>query len=287
MQAEQSWSPTPQPIQSTVATPTALPVGGAIVSGTLVTLNATSGATIYYTIDGSTPYTEPINITNSTTIKAFAVQPGRKNSSVARFEYTVTIPIELPESIESTSQLVVGQAYTGSVAASGGAGAITYEVTSGQLPAELDLDENTGVISGTPSASGTYSFTISTTDSATTPATASVQYIITIAPPAPILTHLTSNLANVMLTASRQLESIYASLASYGLRVGATTNLTVNAYFDDAAVEVTARATIEIENPELATIDANGIITVLKPGNLIIKVTFLSLEYIIDVTIQE
>ncbi|URN96661.1 MAG: chitobiase/beta-hexosaminidase C-terminal domain-containing protein [Candidatus Pristimantibacillus lignocellulolyticus] len=347
------------PVLQTLATPTANPASGAVVSGTQVSLSATSGTTIYYTVDGSTPttssvpYTGPINITSSTTVKAIAVQPGWTNSSVASFVYAVTIPIELPELIQSSSLLIAGNVYTGSVAASGGTGAITYAITSGQLPAGLDLDEYAGVISGTPSVSGTFNFTISATDSATTPATASAPYTMTIVAPAPTLTHLTSNPANVMLTAvgttealaitasfddaqslnvtdvaqyasnnvsvatvndagivtavasgtttivvtygsltlnvpvmvteSRQLAFLNASIASYGLRVGATTNLTVNVLFnDDTAEDVTAWATFEIENPELATIDANGILTALKPGSTKIIVKFLSMEYIIE-----
>ncbi|MNI26450.1 Bacterial Ig-like domain (group 2) [compost metagenome] len=87
----------------------------------------------------------------------------------------------------------------------------------------------------------------------------------------------------VMVTATRQLESIYASLSSVSLAVGMTTNLLVFAYFDDESAEdATAWAKFEIEDPDLATIDANGYLTALKPGRTKIKVTFLSEEFITD-----
>jgi len=81
----------------TVATPTANPPGGtAVASGTPVTLScATSGVTIYYTTNGSTPttgstpYSSPISITTGTTLKAIAVKSGMNNSTVLTAAYTV------------------------------------------------------------------------------------------------------------------------------------------------------------------------------------------------------
>jgi hypothetical protein len=47
-----------------------------------------------------------------------------------------------------------------------GAGSLADSVTSGALPPGLKLDASTGLISGTPSATGEYAFTIQATDSA-------------------------------------------------------------------------------------------------------------------------
>ncbi|MNW56797.1 putative Ig domain protein [compost metagenome] len=108
------------------------------------------------------------------------MKDGSKNSSVARFDYTVTTPIVLPVSIPPLKE---GQLYSGSVAKlSGGTGAITYAVTSGALPTGLTLNPSTGAITGTPSVSGAYDFTISATDSATPPATATLQYTGNVTP---------------------------------------------------------------------------------------------------------
>jgi len=66
---------------------------------------------------------------------------------------------------------IVGDSYTdNSIAATGGASPYQYSVTRGSLPAGLILNPGTGEITGTPSQAGTYTFTVTATDSSGTPA---------------------------------------------------------------------------------------------------------------------
>ncbi|MGD0092796.1 MAG: chitobiase/beta-hexosaminidase C-terminal domain-containing protein, partial [Planctomycetota bacterium] len=80
-----------------MATPTFNPAGGTYSTAQSVTLScATTGATIYYTLDGTTPsasstkYTGAINVAATTTIKAYAVNAGMTNSAVASAAYTIS-----------------------------------------------------------------------------------------------------------------------------------------------------------------------------------------------------
>jgi hypothetical protein len=80
---------------ATVATPTFSPTGGTYATAQSVTLaDTTAGASIRYTVDGSTPtasstlYTGPITIAASTTVKAVGVKTGLANSATASATYT-------------------------------------------------------------------------------------------------------------------------------------------------------------------------------------------------------
>lgn len=80
------------------ATPTFSPTPGTFTTAQSVTLaDTTSGAAIYYTIDGTTPTTasnlfspsSPIAVATTTTIKAIAVATGYSNSAVASGAFTI------------------------------------------------------------------------------------------------------------------------------------------------------------------------------------------------------
>jgi hypothetical protein len=93
--APDAFTLTPQASQ--VATPTFSPASGTFTSPVSVSLaTATSGATIRYTLDGSTPtattgtvYSSPLTISTTTTVKAIAYLSGSTNSSVAQATYTI------------------------------------------------------------------------------------------------------------------------------------------------------------------------------------------------------
>jgi CSLREA domain-containing protein len=61
--------------------------------------------------------------------------------------------------------LTVGTAVSSSITASGGTAPYNYSVTSGALPQGLTLNSTSGLLSGTPTQAGPYSFSVSAKDS--------------------------------------------------------------------------------------------------------------------------
>lgn len=59
---------------------------------------------------------------------------------------------------------VVGLPYSQAITASGGTAPYTFALTASELPAGLNLS-NSGILSGTPTAAGTATFTVEATDS--------------------------------------------------------------------------------------------------------------------------
>jgi hypothetical protein len=89
-------------ISSATLPPTFSPPAAVYPGAQTVTItDGTSGATIYYTLDGSTPttasavYSSAISVPISLTLKAFAVKSGLANSSVTTGSYTITLPITI------------------------------------------------------------------------------------------------------------------------------------------------------------------------------------------------
>ena len=74
-------------------------------------------------------------------------------------------------------------AYSKTLAASGGSGTYTtWSIKSGTLPGALSLNSSTGVISGTPTTSGTSNFTVQVTDSKGATGSANLSITIQAAP---------------------------------------------------------------------------------------------------------
>ncbi|MFN0112509.1 MAG: putative Ig domain-containing protein, partial [Blastocatellia bacterium] len=80
------------------------------------------------------------------------------NLSVVQTCQTITIS---PTTLASGQ---LGQPYSRQLTQTGGAGTIAWTISAGALPNGMTLNASTGLLSGTPVASGTFTFTVKATD---------------------------------------------------------------------------------------------------------------------------
>lgn len=143
-------------------------VGWAVTAGALpagLTLGPTSGA-----------------ITGTPTVSgsfAFTVTATDSISQTGSRAYTMSVAGVLTIAPATVANGTVGTSYLQQLTASGGTGAIAWAVTAGALPAGLTLGPTSGAITGTPTASGSFAFTVTATDSISQ--TGSLAYTMTVA----------------------------------------------------------------------------------------------------------
>jgi hypothetical protein len=78
---------------------------------------------------------------------------------------------------------VVGGSFNTQINIFGGFGTHTAAISNGSLPPGLNLDANSGLITGNPTVAGTFSFTVQVTDSFTPPAVATQTFTLRVANP--------------------------------------------------------------------------------------------------------
>jgi hypothetical protein len=172
-------SPLPNGVASTPYSTTLASTGGSgavtwsVTVGSLpagLNLNGSTGA-----ITG-TPTTAG---TSSFTVQA--ADSGTPQQQVTK-AFSLTI---IPQLAITTTALPTGAVtsnYSATLLSSGGVPAITWAITAGALPGGLNLTAATGVITGTPTASGNFQFTAQATDSGTPQQVVTKQLNITINP---------------------------------------------------------------------------------------------------------
>ncbi len=126
-------------------------------------------------------------------------------------------PTALSISSAALSSGQVGSTYAVSLSVSGGTPGYTWSLASGSLPAGLALS-SAGVISGTPTASGTSTFAVAVKDSGSPAQTASASESITVSAAAPS----TLTIATTSLAAGKNGSSYSATLSAAGGTPGYT-----------------------------------------------------------------
>jgi hypothetical protein len=139
--------------------------GGLSVNASNGVISGTPSATGTFTVTAAVRDSESTAVTASKALN-LTVSGG-----------ATTAPLAIATS--SLASATVGTTYAATLQATGGVTPYTWSASG--LPSGLSLNASTGAISGTPSASGTSTITVSVKDSSTTPATATHSFALTVA----------------------------------------------------------------------------------------------------------
>ena len=159
-------------IGAAVAIATQTLPNGTVGVAYLQTLSATGG-TAPYAWSG-TGFPPGIGLSSSGTLSGtptttgtfnFTINVSDKNGGTASQNYSSTIGAALGITTQSLPNGTVGTAYSQQLTAQGGQPPLGWAVAAGSLPPGITLASDSGLLSGAPSAAGTFPITIRVTDS--------------------------------------------------------------------------------------------------------------------------
>jgi hypothetical protein len=141
------------------------------------------GGTLSSVTPTSVVYTAP-TVTAAASANVTAT-PAKNSLFAASTLISVSPGLAITSSTLATGK--INTAYSAQLTTTGGTGTITFALVSGSLPAGLTLSP-TGLISGTPSASGSSTFVLSATDQASTPMVATKGFTLNVTATALLIT---------------------------------------------------------------------------------------------------
>ncbi|BAQ81547.1 putative Ig domain-containing protein [Pseudomonas sp. St29] len=242
---------------SSVAVATAASHGTATASGTSITYTPTAG------------YSGSDSFTYTATNASGTSSPATVTITVSAPTLAIT-PTTLPDGIQGT-------AYNQTVTATGGTTSYTYAISAGSLPAGLSLNTSSGVISGTPTVSGTFNLTVTATDANS--ATGSRAYTLQIngLPPvanavsATVAANSSANPITLNITGGAASSVAIATAASHGTATASGTSITYTptaGYSGSDSFTYTATNASGTSSPATVTITVSAPSITLSPGSL-------------------
>jgi hypothetical protein len=143
----------------------ALPTGLALSGSGVISGDPTVSGTADFTVQVTDSETPPVSV---------------------KAKLSLTVVTELSITTTALAAGAQGTTYLEGMDATGGTPPYTWSLKSGSLPSGLAMQSSSGVISGSPTAQGTFNFTVAVQDSSPTPQSQSESLAIPIGAPGPL-----------------------------------------------------------------------------------------------------
>jgi hypothetical protein len=246
------WEYTP----AAVDTPTFSLTAGTYISAQTVTISdATAGATIYYTTDGTTPttsstvYSGSITVSSTETIEAMATASGYTQSAVANATYTIA-----PQAATPTFSLAAGTYTAAQTVTIGDAttGVTIYYTTDGTTPTSQST-----LYSGAISVSANETIqAIAVAAGYTNSAVASAAFIINLPPPSFTVSGTAITVTPGATTGNTSTITV-SSTGGFTGTVSLSCAFSTNAATDPATCSIPASITISGTTAQTSTLTVN------------------------------
>jgi hypothetical protein len=153
----------------------------------------------------------------------------------------------------------VGTRYSATLVASGGTAPYTFALAWGKLPPGLALNEGSGVISGTPSATGTFDFGIHVTDSKKLGGSQNFQVTVSSA----IVVTVTPATATVASSGTIQFAAAVANTSNHAVTWAATSGtISAGGLYQASAINANSSATVTATSAADPTKSASASVTI-------------------------
>jgi hypothetical protein len=203
----------------------------------------------------------------------FTAQVADTTGATAQAAFTLVVnPQPLTIVTAALPAGAVGTAYSQTIQSAGGKPPIAWSVASGALPAGLSLDSVAGTVSGTPTAAGSFAFTVQATDSAG--GTAQQRFSVNIAGPPPVPAVTLSGLPAISNPGDQPVVSInLATGYPLPIVVTATLSITPNPGNSTDLMFSNGSRTMQITIPANATESTLAFQTGTLPGAIQLSLT--------------
>ena len=190
--------------------------------------------------------TSPLSITGLVNSTTYSVQIKAVNSvgageASASIDGTPVAPAVPPELTSSTYTGKVAVAFSQTIPATGSP--TSFALATGTLPAGLSLDSDTGVISGQPSAAGSFSVTVTASNSSGTSSPATIDFTI--------------DKGDQSITGLAATATKFTTDVPYSLTATANSGLTVTYASSDTGVATVSGGTVTLVGAGSTTLTAS------------------------------